>query len=234
VIFNVITLFPDVFNEFLKCSIIGRAVEKKIVRVNLINLRDYAHDKHKTCDDYPFGGGAGMVLKAEPLANALNAIGGKKKRMVYPTASGKLLNQKKVKQFALEKELVIVCGHYEGIDQRIIDTYITDEVSIGDYVVSSGETAAMVMIDAITRLLKGVISEDSLKEESFQNGLLEYPQYTRPREILGLKVPEVLINGNHKEINEWRLEQSLKKTLKNRPDLIQSKMNKKGEEKWIL
>lgn len=219
-IFTVITLFPEVFKEFLGCSIIGRALEKELVWVNLVNLRDYAYDKHKTCDDSPYGGGAGMVLKAEPLALALNAVGVKGKRIIYPSAGGRLLNQERAAQLAAEIELVIVCGHYEGIDQRIIDTYITDEISIGDYIVSSGETAAMVMIDAITRLLKGVISEDSLEEESFQQGLLEYPQYTRPREILGLKVPEVLLNGNHKEIQKWRLEQSFKKTLKNRPDLI--------------
>ncbi|MBN1799303.1 MAG: tRNA (guanosine(37)-N1)-methyltransferase TrmD [Spirochaetales bacterium] len=219
-IFNVITLFPEVFEKFLRCSIIGRALERDLARVQLINLRDYAHDKHKTCDDYPYGGGAGMVLKAEPVALALKALGIKKKRIIYPSASGKLLTQDKVAELSNEKELIIVCGHYEGIDQRIIDTYITDEVSIGNYIVSAGETAAMVIIDAVTRLLKGAISEDSLEEESFQHGLLEYPQYTRPREILGLKVPDVLLSGNHKEIKKWRLEQSLKKTVKNRPDLV--------------
>jgi tRNA (guanine37-N1)-methyltransferase len=235
VIFTIISLFPEVFNEFLHCSIIGRAIEKKIVDIKLINLRDYALDKYRKCDDYPYGGGPGMILKAAPLAKAIEEMGVKNKRFIYPSPSGKLFNQEMAKDLAKEKEIVIVCGHYEGIDQRVIDKYITDEISIGDYVLSSGETAAMVIVDTVTRLKKGVISEESLQEESFMDGLLEYPQYTRPRKILGLSVPDVLLTGNHKEIKKWRFDQSLKKTIKNRPELIEkkelilNKIKQKGE-----
>jgi tRNA (guanine37-N1)-methyltransferase len=222
VIITIITLFPEVFKEFLQSSIIGRGIEKKLLNVKLVQLRDYARDKHKTCDDTPFGGGAGMVLKAEPLARALKKAGAKRKRVIYPSPGGKLLRQHILRQLAVLKEIIIVCGHYEGIDQRIIDTFVTDEISIGDYVVSAGETAAMVFIDAITRLIDGVINKDSLEEESFQNGLLEYPHYTRPRKVLGLEVPQVLLSGNHEEIRKWRLEQRRKKTQENRPDLLKN------------
>jgi len=220
---TIITLFPEVFAEFLQSSIIGRGIEKKLVKVKLIRLRDFARDKHKTCDDAPFGGGAGMVLKAEPLARAIRKAGGKKKRVIYPSPSGRLLNQNLVCRLAQEKEIVIVCGHYEGIDQRIIDTFVTDEISIGDYIVSAGETAAMVIVDAVNRMVSGVINRQSLEEESFQDGLLEYPHYTRPRKILGLEVPVVLLSGNHAEIEKWRLEQRIKKTRENRPELLKHK-----------
>jgi tRNA (guanine37-N1)-methyltransferase len=223
---TIITLFPEVFTEFLRSSIIGRGIEKKLLKVRLINPRDYARDKHKTCDDAPFGGGAGMVLKAEPLARALRKAGAGRKRVIYPSPGGKLLRQTILRELAALKEIIIVCGHYEGIDQRIIDTFVTDEISIGDYVVSAGETAAMVLVDAVTRLIDGVIKRESLEEESFQNGLLEYPHYTRPRKILGMEVPEVLLNGNHEEIRKWRLAQSIKKTQENRPDLLKNKLSR--------
>jgi len=230
VIITIITLFPEVFDEFLKSSIIGRGIEKKLLKVKLVRLRDYALDKHKTCDDTPFGGGAGMVLKAEPLARALRKAGAGRKRVIYPSPGGKLLRQPMLREFAALREIIIICGHYEGIDQRIIDTFVTDEISIGDYVVSAGETAAMVLVDAITRLINGVISKESLEEESFQDELLEYPHYTRPRKALGLEVPEVLLSGNHEEIRKWRLVQSIKKTQENRPDLLKNKLlRRKGE-----
>ncbi|MBN1524482.1 MAG: tRNA (guanosine(37)-N1)-methyltransferase TrmD [Spirochaetales bacterium] len=218
---SVVTLFPEMFSDFLTCSIIGRAVEDKKLFVQLVNPRDFAVDKHRQCDDYPFGGGPGMVLKPEPVAAALDSLQGKGKRVIYVSPGGRVFDQEYARKLSLDEELILVCGHYEGIDQRIIDLYVTDEISIGDYILTSGETAAMVVIDAVSRLLDGVISDDSHDCESFSNGLLEYPQYTRPREFRGEIVPDILLSGHHEEIRKWRLARSIEKTMQNRPDLLE-------------
>ena len=218
-IFYILTLFPDAFESYLKSSILGKSIAKNDINVNLINIRDFARDKHKKCDDSPFGGSPGMLMKPEPLALALDSINAKNKRVIFLTPSGKLYKQKTAVELVLEKELVIICGHYEGIDQRIIDIYVTDEISIGDYIMFSGEVGSMVLIDSISRLVKGVIKEESIREETFKDGLLEYPQYTRPRVFKGIEVPEILVSGNHAKIDEWRKQKSLEKTLKVRPDL---------------
>ena len=219
-IFTVLTLFPEILNGFFTNSIMAKSIKKRQVSYNLIDFRDYAADKHRTCDDAPYGGGAGMVIKPEPLAKSLDSVNAGEKRVIYPSPSGKPFNQKYADELSGEKELVFICGRYEGIDQRIIDRYVDDEICIGDYVISSGEVAALVIIDAVYRLIEGVINEDSLKEESFSNGLLEYPHYTRPFEYCGMKVPDILLSGNHSEIANWRLKKRLEKTLRNRPDLI--------------
>lgn len=221
--FHVLTLFPEIVESFFTASIMAKAVERKLVDYSLVNIRDFAYDKHKTCDDLSYGGGAGMLLMPEPVSLALDSVGAKTKRSIYVTPSGKPFTQKYAEALSKEKELVILCGRYEGLDQRIIDEYISDEVSIGDYVLSSGEVASLVLIDCVYRLLKGVISEDSLLEESFSDGLLEYPQYTRPALFRGQAVPEVLLSGHHENIRKWRLKKRLEKTFKNRPDLIDAK-----------
>ncbi len=218
--FEILSLFPEIIDSFFTSSIMAKAVEKGIIDYSLVNIRDFALDKHKTCDDAPYGGGAGMVLKPEPLALALDAVEGKRKRVIYPSPSGIAFNQNEAKRLAKYDELVFVCGRYEGIDQRIIDMYVDEEISIGDYVISSGEISTLVIIDAVYRLLEGVISSDSLLEESFIDGLLEYPQYTRPFDFKGLTVPDVLISGHHAKIVEWRRNERIKKTRKNRPDII--------------
>lgn len=204
----------------------AKAVQKGLVHYNLVNIRDFAYNKHKSCDDKPYGAVnerqvPGMLMTCEPLALALESVGSASKRVIYVSPSGKPFTQSLAEEFALEKELVFVCGRYEGIDQRIIDLYVDDEVSIGDYVMSSGELAATVIIDTVYRLIDGVISRESLEDESFQDGLLEYPQYTRPEIFKGLPVPEVLLSGHHKKIGEWRLRKRVEKTLSVRPDLIQ-------------
>ncbi len=218
--FTVLTLFPEIVESFFKSSIMEKAVEKGLIEYELVNIRDYAHDRHRTCDDAPYGGGAGMVLKAEPLAEALDSVDGLNKRTVFPTPSGIRYSQKLAEELAHEKEIVLVCGRYEGIDQRIIDQYVDDEISIGDYVISSGEIASLVVIDSIYRLCDGVITKESLEEESFQDSLLEYPHYTRPEVFRGMRVPEILLSGHHAKIEEWRLGKRLEKTKKNRPDLL--------------
>ena len=222
---TILTLFPEVFEGFFSTSIPLLAKEKGLLDVNIINFRDYTTDKHHKCDDEPYGGGAGMVLKPEPLFKALKSIDATSKRVIYPTPSGKLFNQSIAKELSSEKELVFIAGHYEGLDQRVIDAFVTDELSIGDYVLSSVETAILVMIDAIYRLIDGVISPESLVEESFNDSLLEYPQYTRPQEYEGMRVPEVLLSGNHKQINDWRYKKRLEKTIKNRIDLMSKNIN---------
>ena len=214
-----LTLFPEILKGFFTNSIMGKAVQKGIIEYNIVNIRDFAKDRHRTCDDSSYGGGAGMILKPEPLADALDSIGGKTIRTVYPSPSGRLFSGKIAQDLAKEDSILIICGRYEGIDQRIIDTYVDDEISIGDYVISSGEIAALVIIDTVYRLLEGVINEESLKEESFTNGILEYPQYTRPELFRGMKVPDLLLSGHHENIKKWRLKESLEKTKKNRPDL---------------
>lgn len=194
--------------------------QRKNIEIEIIDIREYAYDKHKNCDDDPYGGGAGMVLKPEPIMRALDSINAYGKKTVYPTPAGRLFGQAYAHRLSLEEEIVFICGRYEGIDQRVIDAYVTDEISIGDYVVSGGEVAVMVMIDAVLRLVRGVINSESLREESFSGGLLEYPHYTRPEVYRGMKVPEILLSGNHEKIRQWRLRSSVNKTLKYRPELI--------------
>ncbi|MBE6349355.1 MAG: tRNA (guanosine(37)-N1)-methyltransferase TrmD [Spirochaetaceae bacterium] len=218
--FHVLTLFPEIPRAFFESSIMAKAVEKEIIAYELVNIRDFAFDKHKTCDDSPYGGGAGMLMKTEPLKRALDSVKSKKKRVIYVTPSGKPFTQKLAYELSKEKNLVLVCGRYEGIDQRIIDSYVDDEISIGDYVLSSGEVAATVIIDAVYRLVEGVISKESLEEESFSDGLLEYPQYTRPEVFEGMKVPDILLSGHHENIRKWRLKKRLAKTMAVRPDLL--------------
>lgn len=220
--FTVLTLFPEIPRAFFESSIMAKAVERGIIAYDLVNIRDFALDRHHTCDDATYGGGAGQLLLPEPLGKALDSVEAykKTKHVIYVTPSGKPFTQKKALELSQKEEIVFVCGRYEGIDQRIIDTYVDEEISIGDYVMSSGELAATVMVDAIYRLVDGVITEESLDEESFSDGLLEYPQYTRPSVYKGMAVPEVLTSGNHEEIRKWRLKKRLMKTLANRPDLI--------------
>ncbi len=217
---TVLTLFPEMVEPFFTSSIMKRAVEKGIISYRIINFRDYASGRHRKADDEPFGGGAGMVLMAEPLFRTADALSLKGKRVVFPTPSGRLFNQKYALDLSKEEELVFICGHYEGLDQRVIDGLVTDEISIGDYVLSSGETASLVIIDALYRLIEGVITEESLTDESFSHGLVEYPQYTRPEVYCNKKVPDVLLSGHQRHITEWRRYKGLEKTLLNRPDLL--------------
>lgn len=220
--FDILTLFPEMF-ENLKQSIIGRAIEKNIININLINIRDFSKDKHKKVDDTPYGGGAGMVMKPDVVYSAYNSIKDKNARVIYMSPQGKTLNQEKVEELSKEEHLVILCGHYEGIDQRVLDKIVDEEISIGDYVLTGGELPAMVLIDSVSRHVEGVLKEDSIKEESFSNGLLEYPQYTRPEVFEGEKVPEILLSGHHENISKWRKEKSLEITKKKRPELIKNK-----------
>ena len=218
--FNVLSLFPEIVDAFFSNSIMKKAVTNGIIEYNPINIRDFAKDKHRTCDDAPYGGGAGMVLMASPIAAALDSVGARTTRVIYPSPSGRPFKQDYAYNLALEDEITIICGRYEGVDQRIIEMYVDDEISIGDYVISSGETAALVIIDAVYRLLNGIISKESLEEESFTGGLLEYPHYTRPRKFAGLTVPDILLSGHHAEIEKWRLMKRVEKTGKYRPDLL--------------
>ena len=217
--FDVLTLFPEMF-EILKSSVIGKAIEKDLIDINLINIRDFSNDKHKKVDDTPYGGGAGMVMKPDVVYSAYDSVKDKNAKVIYMSPQGKKLNQKKVEELSKENHLIILCGHYEGIDQRVLDKIVDEEISIGDYVLTGGEIPAMVLIDSISRYVDGVISEESTSEESFSNGLLEYPQYTRPEVFMGEKVPDVLISGHHENINKWRRQESLKNTLKKRPELL--------------
>ena len=217
--FDVLTLFPEMFQS-LNESIIGKAKEKGLIEINLINIRDFSKDKHKKVDDTPYGGGAGMVMKPDVVYDAYSSLNIENAKVVYLSPQGKVLNQKKVKELSKENHLILLCGHYEGIDQRVLDEIVDEEISIGDYVLTGGELPAMVLIDSVSRYIKGVLSEDSTKEESFSNNLLEYPQYTRPEEFRGRKVPEVLISGHHENIKKWREEKSLEVTKIKRPDLL--------------
>lgn len=217
--FDVLTLFPEMF-EILKSSVIGKAIEKDLIDINLINIRDFSDDKHKKVDDTPYGGGAGMVMKPDVVYSAYDSVKDKNAKVIYMSPQGKKLNQKKVEELSKENHLIILCGHYEGIDQRVLDKIVDEEISIGDYVLTGGEIPAMVLIDSVSRYIDGVISNESVSEESFSNGLLEYPQYTRPEVFMGEKVPDVLISGHHENINKWRRQESLKNTLKKRPELL--------------
>ena len=218
--FDVLTLFPEMFKS-LDESIIGKAKEKQLIEINLINIRDFSKDKHKKVDDTPYGGGAGMVIMPDVVYDAYSSINQKENaKVIYLSPQGKVLNQNKVKELSKENHLILLCGHYEGIDQRVLDEIVDEEISIGDYVLTGGELPAMVLIDSVSRYIEGVLNEESIKEESFSNKLLEYPQYTRPEEFRGIKVPEVLISGHHENIKKWRNEKSLEITRKKRPDLL--------------
>ena len=219
---------------FFTSSIMKRAVEKGIITYDVIDFRDFAEGVHRKADDIPYGGGAGMVIMPEPLSRALDSVGAQGKRVVFPTPSGRLLTESYAEELAREEELVFICGHYEGIDQRVIDSYVTDEISIGDYVLSSGETASIVVIDALYRLIEGVISSESLDEESFTSPLLEYPQYTRPERYCNKSVPEVLLSGHHRHIAQWRLDRRLEKTMHSRPDLLSDASLSIDERKRLL
>ena len=230
--FDVLTLFPEKF-EVLNQSILGKAQEKNLIDINLINIRDFSKDKHKKVDDTPYGGGAGMVMRADVVYDAFKSVKTPNSKLIYLTPQGNTLNQAKVEELAKNEHLILLCGHYEGIDQRVIDKIVDEEISIGDYVLTGGEIPAMVLIDSVSRYIEGVIKSDSKEEESFSQGLLEYPQYTRPEEFEDQKVPEVLLSGHHQKIEKWRKEQAIKITLNKRPDLIK-KYNFSEEEKKIL
>ncbi|MCL5783880.1 MAG: tRNA (guanosine(37)-N1)-methyltransferase TrmD [Patescibacteria group bacterium] len=225
----VLTLFPELFQSFISTSIIGRAVKKGLIEFQIVNIRDFGEGRHKVVDDRPFGGGPGMILKADILAKALKSVLPSKPttcnlKTILMSASGKTFKQSMALEFSKIKELIIVCGHYEGVDQRFVDRYIDEEISIGDYVLTGGEIPSMVIIDAMVRLLPGVLKkEEAVVDESFSQNLLEYPQYTRPEEFEGMKVPEVLLSGNHQEIKKWRDKKSLEKTRQLRPDLLEEK-----------
>lgn len=218
--FDVLTLFPNMF-DILNESILGRAQEKNLININIVNIRDFSKDKHNKVDDTPYGGGAGMVMRADVVYDCYNSVKTDDSKVIYLSPQGKTLNQDKVKELSKEKHLILLCGHYEGIDQRVIDEIVDEEISIGDYVLTGGELPAMVLIDSVSRYVEGVLSKDSIQEESFTDDLLEYPQYTRPEVFLGKKVPEVLLTGHHQNIEKWRKEQSIKITKSKRPDLIE-------------
>ncbi len=218
--FDILTLFPEMFDT-IKNSIIGKAIEKKLIEINTINIRDFSKDKHKKVDDTPYGGGAGMVMMPDVVYDAYMSIKDKKNaKVIYLSPKGNVLNQNKIEALSKEEHIILLCGHYEGIDQRVLDEIVDEEISIGDYVLTGGELPAMVLIDTVSRYVSGVLNKESVDEESFSNGLLEYPHYTRPEVFLNKKVPEVLLSGHHENIKKWRDEKSLEITKKKRPDLL--------------
>ncbi|WP_418428591.1 tRNA (guanosine(37)-N1)-methyltransferase TrmD [Blautia sp.] len=222
--YHVLTLFPEMIENGMNTSITGRAITKGLLSLEAINIRDFAFNKHQKVDDYPYGGGAGMLMQAEPVYLSYESIAeriGMKPRVIFLTPQGKTFNQDMAKEFALEEDLVFLCGHYEGIDERVLEEIVTDYVSIGDYVLTGGELPAMVMMDSISRMVPGVLNnQESGETESFSGNLLEYPQYSRPEEWHGKKVPEVLLSGHHANVDKWRREQSIIRTAKWRPDLL--------------
>ena len=222
--YHVLTLFPEMIENGMNTSITGRAITKGLLSLEAINIRDFAFNKHQKVDDYPYGGGAGMLMQAEPVYLSYESIAeciGRKPRVIFLTPQGKTFNQDMAKEFALEEDLVFLCGHYEGIDERVLEEIVTDYVSIGDYVLTGGELPAMVMMDSISRMVPGVLNnQESGETESFSGNLLEYPQYSRPEEWHGKKVPEVLLSGHHANVDKWRREQSIIRTAKWRPDLL--------------
>jgi len=235
--FHILTLFPDMVSQGLNTSIIGRAADKGLVTIDCINIRDYTLDKHKKVDDYPYGGGAGMVMQAQPVYDAWRAVVdriGYKPRTVYLTPQGGIFSQPQAKELALEKDLILLCGHYEGIDERVLEEIVTDYVSIGDYVLTGGELPAMVMVDAISRMVPGVLTNDeSGSTESLEGNLLEYPQYSRPEEWNGKKVPPILLSGDHAKVDAWRREQSVLRTAERRPDLLEKAQLSEKELKML-
>lgn len=235
--FHVLTLFPEMINDGVNTSITGRAISKGLISVNAVNIRDFAGNKYGQVDDYPYGGGAGMVMQPGPVYRSYESIKekiGYKPRVIYLTPQGKVFNQSMAEELAEEKDLVFLCGHYEGIDERVLEMIVTDNVSIGDYVLTGGELPSMVMIDAISRLVPGVLNNDvSAEFESFNDNLLEYPQYTRPAEFMGKEVPSILLSGNHPNVDEWRRQQSILRTMERRPDLMEDANLSKEDIKFI-
>ncbi|MDR2025682.1 MAG: tRNA (guanosine(37)-N1)-methyltransferase TrmD [Hungatella sp.] len=235
--YHILTLFPEMVLNGLHTSIIGRAAEKGLLSIEAIDIREYSTDKHRHVDDYPYGGGAGMVMQPMPICEAYDDLCekiGKKPRVIYMTPQGRVFNQRIAEELAKEEDLVFLCGHYEGIDERALELVATDYLSIGDYVLTGGELPAMVMIDCISRLIPGVLNNDTSAEfESFHDNLLEYPQYTRPEEYRGRKVPDILLSGHHKNIDAWRREQSIKRTLERRPDLLADANLSKKEAEYL-
>lgn len=240
--FHIMTLFPEMVEQGLRTSIIGRAEQKGLLSIQAVNIRDYAFNKHQSVDDYPYGGGAGMLMQAEPVYQCYKAVcqetkeglEGKKPRLVYLSPQGRTFNQNIAEEFAQEEELILLCGHYEGIDERVLEEIVTDYVSIGDYVLTGGELAAMVMVDAIARLVPGVLHNDvSAEFESFQDHLLEYPQYSRPEIWHDKQVPPILLSGHHANIEKWRREQSIIRTARNRPDLLEKAELTEKEQKFL-
>lgn len=240
------TLFPDMINSAINTSITGRAIEKGLISVNAINIRDFSNNKHNRVDDYPYGGGAGMVIQAEPVYKAYgylvnhiklsknNGEDFKKPRVIYVTPQGKIFNQNMAQELAKEEDLILLCGHYEGIDERVLEIIVTDNISIGDYVLTGGELPALVMIDAISRLVPGVLNNETSAEfETFKDNLLEYPQYTRPEVFMGRKVPEVLLSGHHANIEAFRRQQSILRTLERRPDLLEKAVLSEEEREYL-
>lgn len=240
--FHIMTLFPEMVEQGLRTSIIGRAESKGLLSIHAVNIRDYAFNKHQSVDDYPYGGGAGMLMQAEPVFQCYQAVCrsteagsvGKRPRLVYLSPQGRTFNQSMAEEFAKEEELILLCGHYEGIDERVLEEIVTDYVSIGDYVLTGGELAAMVMVDAISRLVPGVLHNDvSAEFESFQDHLLEYPQYSRPEVWHDKQVPPILLSGHHANIEKWRREQSIIRTANNRPDLLEKAELTEKERKFL-
>ena len=235
--FHVLTLFPEMIMNGLETSILGRAAAKGIVSFEAVNIRDYTLERHGKVDDYPYGGGAGMVMQAEPIYRAYEALVekiGKKPRVIYMTPQGKTFNQNIAEDLAKEEDLVFLCGHYEGVDERVLEMIATDSLSAGDYVLTGGELPAMMMIDCISRLVPGVLNNNvSAEFETFHDNLLEYPQYTRPEVFMGKKVPDILLSGHHVNVEKWRREQSIIRTLKNRPELLEDAVLSKKEQKFL-
>lgn len=232
--FSVLTLFPEMLSA-LGESIIGRAINKGIIETEYVNIRDYSTDKHRRVDDYPYGAGGGMVMQPQPIYDAYKAVAGEKKpHVIYMSPQGATLTQSKARQLAQNDHIVILCGHYEGVDERILEEIVDEEISIGDYVLTGGELPAMVLIDCVSRMIEGVLdSEETASVESHYNGLVEYPQYTRPPEFMGREVPEILLSGHHANIEKWRREQSILRTAKKRPDLIKKAQLTDKEKLWL-
>lgn len=234
--YHILTLFPEMIEQAMSTSVIGRAMEKQLISLNAVNIRDFSGNKHNKVDDYPYGGGAGMVMQAEPIYQAYESLVTPEKkapRVIYLTPQGRVFNQTIAGELAKEEELIFLCGHYEGIDERVLEEIVTDQISIGDYVLTGGELAVMVVMDAISRLVPGVLNNgESAQSESFDGNLLEYPQYSRPDVWRGRTVPEVLLSGHHKNIEAWRREESLKRTLERRPDLLEQAALTKKEQHW--
>ena len=220
--YSVLTLFPEMF-KMLETSIIGKAIKKELINIDLINIRDFSKNKHKKVDDTPYGGGAGMVIRPDVVYDAYKSIIDENATVIHLSPKGKVLNQDLVKELSQKEHIILLCGHYEGIDQRVIDEIVDEEISIGDYVLTGGELPALVLIDSVSRYIEGVISEESISEESFTDNMLEYPQYTRPEVFHGVRVPEVLTSGNHQNIEKWRKEKSIEITKNRRPDLLSKK-----------
>ena len=226
--FDVLTLFPEMF-DIMGYSIIGKAQESGYISINTTNMREFSRNKHKKVDDTPYGGGAGMVIRPDIICDAYNSVVTKKSKAIYLSPQGKTLTQEKVEELSKETHIILICGHYEGIDQRAIDIIKPEEISIGDYILTGGELPAMVLIDSISRYIQGVINTESIKEETFSTGLLEYPQYTRPETYKNLKVPDILLSGHHENIKKWRKEQSIKNTFVKRPELLKNRDFSKEE-----